>query len=327
MKITAKAKGLVLSALVMFFGFLSAHAQTAQLVGGSNLINQTQANQFAVWLNEGNIRLTKIFNKTDGDGKDGEDFHAVVDGQGRTATFMRVNAHPGQYLVGGYNPRSWTSINDYHLTPNNADRKAFLFNLTSNFVQRQKLHFFICTTGNNDPGLFQTYNHEELGPVFGQGADIWVNNNLESGTMWNYSYGTNCHSNNILNVNYPLLQNVDFTAFEVFKVALAPTAASVFVSGRVLTASGNGIRNVSVTLTDSQGNAHPALSSAFGYYRFDNIPAGETVIIGVRAKRYTFSQPSQVLNVLEDVGNVNFVADDSSSQAVNPSRQLSFRER
>ena len=90
-----------------------------------------------------------------------------------------------------------------------------------------------------------------------------------------------------------------------------PTAANVSVGGRVLTAGGNGIRNVTVSLTDMQGNTRTALSSSFGYYRFDDVPAGETVIVTAIAKRYTFARPQQILHVLEDANDVDFAADDS----------------
>jgi hypothetical protein len=89
---------------------------------------------------------------------------------------------------------------------------------------------------------------------------------------------------------------------------LAPTAASVSVSGRVLTASGKGIRNVQITLTDSSGNTRTAISTTSGYYRFDNVTAGGTYIITAKGKRYEFNQPAQVINVTEDIVDINFTA-------------------
>ena len=89
---------------------------------------------------------------------------------------------------------------------------------------------------------------------------------------------------------------------------LGPTAADVSVSGRVLTASGRGIRNVRITLTDSSGNTKTAVSTTFGYYRFDNVTAGETYIITAKGKRYEFSPPAQVINVNEDAVDINFTA-------------------
>jgi hypothetical protein len=94
-----------------------------------------------------------------------------------------------------------------------------------------------------------------------------------------------------------------------FEVQLAPTAATVSISGRVMTASGRGIRNVRLTLTDSSGQIRTATTTSFGYYRFDAVQAGETYILSAVGKRYTFSQPLQVLNINEDTEAVNFIAD------------------
>lgn len=99
-----------------------------------------------------------------------------------------------------------------------------------------------------------------------------------------------------------------FTIDDVTLTPNAPTAGTVQISGRALTASGRGIRNVAVTLTDSTGGTRTAKSNAFGAYRFVDVAAGETYIITAKGRRYTFSQPSQVLNVGEDAANVNFTA-------------------
>jgi hypothetical protein len=91
----------------------------------------------------------------------------------------------------------------------------------------------------------------------------------------------------------------------------APTAASVVVGGRVKTADGRGIKNVLVTIMFPGGQTRAALSSAFGYYRFADIPAGETYIFSVAAKRYTFAQASQAREISEDTQDIDFVADAS----------------
>lgn len=97
---------------------------------------------------------------------------------------------------------------------------------------------------------------------------------------------------------------VDSGAFEL---RLTPTAASVTIGGRVTTADGRGIRNVVITITDSSGAIRTAMTTSFGYYRFDDVQAGETYIVTARGKRFTFSQPSQVLNVNDDSTDINFV--------------------
>lgn len=84
-------------------------------------------------------------------------------------------------------------------------------------------------------------------------------------------------------------------------------AASVSVSGRVITAQGRGIKNAVVLLTDSSGNIRTAVTAPFGIYIFANVAAGEKYTITVRAKRFAFSQSTQVLNVNNDTENIDFI--------------------
>jgi hypothetical protein len=76
-----------------------------------------------------------------------------------------------------------------------------------------------------------------------------------------------------VNASNDLAQNLVISSQNGTVTVTAPTAASV--SGRVMTASGRGIRNVIITMTDSQGNERTATTSSVGYYRFDNIAAGK----------------------------------------------------
>ncbi len=69
----------------------------------------------------------------------------------------------------------------------------------------------------------------------------------------------------------------------------APTAANVSVSGRLLTSSGQGLRNAVVVLTGSNGVSRTATSTSFGYFRFDDVVAGETYTVSVQSKRFTFA--------------------------------------
>jgi glucose/arabinose dehydrogenase len=91
-------------------------------------------------------------------------------------------------------------------------------------------------------------------------------------------------------------------------VSPTTTAATVSVGGRVTTAKGRGISNVTISLTDSSGNVRAAITGKSGYYLFTDVAAGETYIITASGKRYTFGQPSQILNIDGDMDNVNFVA-------------------
>jgi endonuclease G len=93
--------------------------------------------------------------------------------------------------------------------------------------------------------------------------------------------------------------------------ANAPTAANVSVSGRVITQSGRGVRNVQIRMTDSNGNTRTAQTSTFGYYRFENVEAGETVVLSAQGgKRYTLAQTSLVRTVNEQISDADFVVVD-----------------
>lgn len=99
--------------------------------------------------------------------------------------------------------------------------------------------------------------------------------------------------------------NVEFVG-----AALAgPTAAGVSVSGRVATADGRGIRNVSVSMTDQRGNVHKTLTSSLGFYRFDEIEAGQTVVFSIAAKRYVFASPTRIVTVQEELADIDFTAE------------------
>jgi hypothetical protein len=85
-----------------------------------------------------------------------------------------------------------------------------------------------------------------------------------------------------------------------------PTAASVRVGGRV-TALNRGLANAQVMLTDQNGGTQRALTNAFGYYQFERIPAGQSYIISVTAKRYQFAP--QLVSVTDEVNDLIFSAE------------------
>ena len=90
---------------------------------------------------------------------------------------------------------------------------------------------------------------------------------------------------------------------------LGPTAAAASVSGRVTTAGGNGIRNADIALIGSDGVTRRAVTSSFGYFRFDDIPTGENYVIRIASKRYVFAQPTRVIAVNDELADVDFVAE------------------
>lgn len=80
---------------------------------------------------------------------------------------------------------------------------------------------------------------------------------------------------------------------------------SASISGRVLSPSNIAIRNVTVTLTDSQGIRRTAVTGSFGTYSFENIPTGQTVTIGASSKRYRFAPIS--VSLTSNLSNMDFI--------------------
>jgi hypothetical protein len=96
-----------------------------------------------------------------------------------------------------------------------------------------------------------------------------------------------------------------------------PTAATVNVGGRVLTQTGRGIRNVVITMTDSQGITRTATTTSFGYYQFADVPAGQTYVFTARGKRFSFGQNTIVQSITENTNNINFIGLDQSLSPIN----------
>ena len=104
--------------------------------------------------------------------------------------------------------------------------------------------------------------------------------------------------------------NNDFSAkFVIAQVSLPPTAASVSLDGRVTTAEGNGIRNVIMNVTLEDGTVMTARTGSFGYYRFEDIPGGQTAVVTIASKRYTFSDPVRLVQLSDNVTDMDWTAD------------------
>lgn len=98
----------------------------------------------------------------------------------------------------------------------------------------------------------------------------------------------------------------------ILRVVAAPaTAATVNVGGRVIGAKGRGISGALVTMTDGNGNSYSAVTNSSGDYLFEDVEVGQTLIFNVRAKRYTFAEPTQVVSLSEETITVNFTGVES----------------
>lgn len=83
-----------------------------------------------------------------------------------------------------------------------------------------------------------------------------------------------------------------------------PTAASVVLGGRVLTAENFPLRGAKVTLTEADGTIRETTTGSFGRYEFSGVSAGQAVVVTVTSKRYRYS--SQVLNLADNVTDLTF---------------------
>ncbi len=104
--------------------------------------------------------------------------------------------------------------------------------------------------------------------------------------------------------------NSDFSSSSVIaQIVAAPTAANVSVGGRVTLSDGRGLANARVILTEANGTMHLALTGRRGFYNFSEIPDGQSVMVSVRSRRFTFSQPVRVISLTDNIADLDFVAD------------------
>jgi uncharacterized repeat protein (TIGR01451 family) len=87
---------------------------------------------------------------------------------------------------------------------------------------------------------------------------------------------------------------------------LSPTSASVNIGGQVLDNSERAVSGALVEMVDSNGTTSVTRTNAFGFFNFENIEAGQTIVLNVTSKRYQFTP--QILNVTEDFAGLNFTA-------------------
>lgn len=89
---------------------------------------------------------------------------------------------------------------------------------------------------------------------------------------------------------------------------VSPTAANVSLSGRVTDAYGRAISRTLVSLADSSGNMRTAITNTFGYYRFNDVPAGADYIISVTNGKRSFNPSSIVYSAVDNADDIDFVA-------------------
>ncbi len=95
--------------------------------------------------------------------------------------------------------------------------------------------------------------------------------------------------------------------------SLAPTAARVSVSGRVISSAGRGIGKAGVSITNPlSGETRTVISSHFGYYQITDIESGKGYILSARHKMHRFS-PRAII-VSEELTDADLIAEPSKTK-------------
>jgi hypothetical protein len=97
-----------------------------------------------------------------------------------------------------------------------------------------------------------------------------------------------------------------YVATESGQVTVTPSQSST-IRGRVLTTTGQGVRNSRVILTSTTGDRFAVLSATFGNFEFGGLTVGETYTVTVESKRYTFTP--RTVSVSNNVTDVDMIAD------------------
>lgn len=91
---------------------------------------------------------------------------------------------------------------------------------------------------------------------------------------------------------------------------LGPTAAGSILSGRVISSTGRGLARVTISvLGGNLSSERKVMTNQFGYFIVDDLQAGLTYIVTASSKRYFFSNQTQIVNLGDDFGDLNFVAE------------------
>ena len=91
---------------------------------------------------------------------------------------------------------------------------------------------------------------------------------------------------------------------------LGPSASNASISGRVTTEGGRGISNAIMSISGG-GLTSPRFirTGSFGYFVFDELPVGETYVITISSKRFVFTNPSRLVTLMDNIGDLDFIAD------------------
>lgn len=104
----------------------------------------------------------------------------------------------------------------------------------------------------------------------------------------------------------PGVVDADYALVASGVAPVVPTTTNVTVSGRVVTSGGSGIRNAQLTRTDTNGVQRQVYTNTFGYFWFDEVPAGQTFLISAYYRKRDFQQVEIIITTKDNVENLEF---------------------
>ncbi|MFT3743607.1 MAG: carboxypeptidase-like regulatory domain-containing protein [Pyrinomonadaceae bacterium] len=160
------------------------------------------------------------------------------------------------------------------------------------------------TSNNLFTGIQMAYSGLNSASSFGPGGmpaalDLAIQNNIKYWEIWNVDITSGSFDT--------LLNSVSTTPTPTPTPSPTPTPTptTFTVSGRVLTPSGIGIRNVQVSLFDPQNVQRIAVTSSLGTYSFDQLQPGAQYTLTVTSKRYRFAP--LVVQMSSNLSNVDLI--------------------
>lgn len=180
-------------------------------------------------------------------------------------------------------------------------------------------------------GVLHIIYNDTVGDSGRKKSDIWYQSSSNDGVTWSAAqkvttamtdetiagadsgnqYGDYNALSGYANVLFPSWTDRRNNAREEIwtaKITTAPTASSATISGQIRLENGQGVSKARVLLLNTNtGEFQYATTNVFGYYRFTNVPVGESYVMQVTHKRFQFN--TQTFTLSGDNENVNFIAE------------------
>ncbi len=146
-----------------------------------------------------------------------------------------------------------------------------------------------ATISWNNRGDYNSFVTIELSTDSGQNFDEVIATNVENTGSFEWTVPASTTSSARIRVKEAGHVLPSSISTSDFYITLAPTSSMVTLVGRTARPDGVAISNVRVTLSMANGEVLRATSNSFGYFSFEGVPAGETVIITSEHRQYSFA--------------------------------------